>query len=263
MALLTCDFFSDALQVGTSMTVVLPQQIEEQIGVTVDGPSGPPPLLYLLHGLSDDHTSWHRYTAIARYAEKAGLAVVMPAVHRSFYTNEAQGHRYWDFVSEELPGIVHEFFRVTDRPEETFVAGLSMGGFGALKLALTHPERYAAAASLSGGLELRTLMLLPERGDLLRRVFGGTVTDSDDVFTLLQQASGVPPLYLGCGTEDPLLPGTQRFADEATAAGLDVTVDLRPGIHEWAVWDPMIADVIAWLPLPGRPPRAENAEQIG
>jgi putative tributyrin esterase len=250
MALLTCDFFSDALQVGTSMTVVLPQQTEEQIGVTGAVPEGPPPLLYLLHGLSDDHTAWPRYTAISRYAEKAGLAVVMPAVHRSFYTNEAQGHRYWDFVSEELPGIVHEFFRVTDRPEETFVAGLSMGGYGALKLALTHPERYAAAASLSGGLDLRKLLPMPERRHHLERVFGGTVADENDVFTLLQKASGVPPLYLGCGTEDPLLPSTERFADEATAAGVDVTLDLRPGIHEWALWDPMIADVIAWLPLP-------------
>jgi putative tributyrin esterase len=261
MALLTCDFFSDALQVGTSMTVVLPQRTEEQIGVTGGGSDGPPPLLYLLHGLSDDHTTWHRYTAIGRYAEKAGLAVVMPTVHRSFYTNEAQGHRYWDFVSEELPGIVHEFLRVTGWPEETFVAGLSMGGYGALKLALTHPERYAAAASLSGGLELRQLLLDPHRADLLDRVFGGTVSAENDVFTLLQQASGVPPLYLGCGTEDPLLPGTRRFADDAIAAGLDVTLDLRPGTHEWSLWDAMIPDVIAWLPLPG-PPEAENAEQI-
>jgi putative tributyrin esterase len=250
MALLTCDFFSDALEVGTSMTVVLPQQTEEQIGVTGAAAEGPPPLLYLLHGLSDDHTGWLRYTAIARYAEDAGLAVVMPAVHRSFYADEAHGHRYWDFVSEELPGIVHEFFRVTDRPEETFVAGLSMGGYGALKLALAHPERYGAAAALSGALDVRTLMLLPERADLLARVFGGAVTDADDLFTLLPQASGVPPLYLACGTEDPLLPSTRRFADEATAAGLDVTVDLRPGAHEWALWDAMIADVIDWLPLP-------------
>ena len=177
MALLTCDFFSDALQLGTSMTVVLPQQTEEQIGLAGGASEGPPPLLYLLHGLSDDHSAWQRYTAISRYAEKAGLAVVMPAVHRSFYTDEARGHRYWEFLSEELPGIVHEFFRVTDRPEETFVAGLSMGGYGALKLALSHPDRFGAAASLSGALELRELLLAPERRELLERVFGGEVSD--------------------------------------------------------------------------------------
>jgi putative tributyrin esterase len=229
------------------MTVVLPQRTEAQIGVDGGGDNEPPPLLYLLHGLSDDHTAWSRYTAIGRYAEAAGLAVVMPAVHRSFYTDEAHGHRYWEFVSEELPGIVQSFFRVSDRPEETFVAGLSMGGYGALKLALTHPDRYAAAASLSGGLDLRTVLLKPERAGLLERVFGGAVEDDQDVFTLLARATGVPPLYLGCGTEDVLLPGTEKFAAAATAAGVDVTLDLRPGDHEWSLWDDVIQDVITWL----------------
>jgi putative tributyrin esterase len=249
MALVTCDFFSDALEVGTSMTVVLPQRTAAQIGVAGDAGDGPPPLLYLLHGLSDDHTAWHRYTAIARYAEAAGLAVVMPAVHRSFYTDEARGHRYWEFVSAELPTVVHSFFRVSERPEDTFVAGLSMGGYGALKLALTFPERYAAAASLSGGLDLRTVLTKPERAEILDRVFGGGVDDSEDVFTLLTGAPSLPPLHLSCGTDDPLLPGTKRFAAEAAARGADVTLDLRPGGHEWSLWDDVIEDVIAWLPI--------------
>ena len=252
MALLTCDFFSDALQLGTSVTVVLPQQTEEQIGVSGGGSDGPPPLLYLLHGLSDDHTAWNRYTAVARHAERAGLAVVMPAVSRSFYTNEAHGLRYWDYVCEELPSVVHEFFRVTADPSQTFVAGLSMGGYGALKLAFSHPERYAAAASLSGGLDLRTLLAPPDPRGLLDRVFGGSVSDEHDLFTLLARASGVPPLYLACGTDDPLLPGTEKLADAARAHGVDVTLDLRPGTHEWSLWDATIADVIAWLPMAGR-----------
>src|SRR4029078_366058 len=127
MAFVTCDFFSEVLEVGTSITVVLPQPTEDQIGVTARTSTGPPPLLYLLHGLTDDQTAWHRYTSVGRYAEAAGLAVVMPAVHHSFYADEVPGHRYWAYVSDELPSLVQSFFRVSDRPSETFVAGLSMG----------------------------------------------------------------------------------------------------------------------------------------
>jgi putative tributyrin esterase len=250
MALLTCDFFSDTLQVGASMTVVLPQRTESQIGVDGGAAPGPPPLLYLLHGLSDDHTAWSRYTSVSRYAEAAGLAVVMPGVHRSFYANEAHGHRYWDFVSEELPEVVRSFFRVSTRPEETFVAGLSMGGYGAVRLALTHPDRYAAAASMSGALDIVRGMADPSRAELSRRIFDGVVAADEDLFALLARAGVVPPLHLSCGTEDPLLDFTTGFAETATAAGHDVTVDLRPGAHEWSFWDAEIQRIIAWLPLP-------------
>ena len=107
MALVTCDFFSDVLEVGCSMTVVLPQPTEEQIGVAGQRhPATDFPVLYLLHGLSDDHTAWLRYTSVERYAAAAGLAVVMPAVNRSFYANEVNGGRYWDYIADELPGIV-------------------------------------------------------------------------------------------------------------------------------------------------------------
>jgi putative tributyrin esterase len=249
MALLTCDFFSESLMVGTSVTVVLPQQTEEQIGLIDQVRDGPPPVLYLLHGLSDDHTAWLRYTSIERYAAARGLAVVMPAAGRSFYADEARGHRYWTYVSEELPRVVGQFFRVSQEPADTFVAGLSMGGYGALKLVLTHPERYAAAACLSGALDLVAFSKRPDRDEVMDRVFDHQVKPSDDLFELLDSAQDVPPLHVSCGTEDWLLPSCERFAEAAQAKDIDVTTDFRPGDHVWSLWDAVIQDVIAWLPV--------------
>ncbi len=173
MALLDVDLFSESLEVGTSLSVVLPQTTRAQIGVDpVPVPEHGWPVLFLLHGLSDDHTAWLRYTAIERHAGAAGLAVVMPAAGRSFYTDEAHGHDYWTWISQELPARVAEMFRLSTRPRDTYVAGLSMGGYGALKLGLTHPERYAGVASLSGAVDLRQLEERPERSEVVERVFG-------------------------------------------------------------------------------------------
>jgi S-formylglutathione hydrolase FrmB len=251
MASLVCNFFSEALEVGVSVSVVLPQATVAQIGVEARVTPGALPVLYLLHGLSDDHTAWTRYTAIERYATERGIAVVMPAAGRSFYADEVHGHRYWSYVSEELPRVVGEFFRVSQAPEDTFVAGLSMGGYGALKLVLTHPDRFAAAASLSGGIDVREITKRPERRELLDRVWGGSIPPDADLFALLEQATDLPPLYLSCGTDDVLYDGCVRFADAAEAKGVDVTTDWRPGGHEWPLWDAVIADVIRWLPVGG------------
>jgi S-formylglutathione hydrolase FrmB len=149
-----CDFYSEVLGLSTSMTVLLPQQTSSQIGMSGSAPQGDPSVLYLLHGLSDDDTIWLRRTSIERYVAPLGLAVVMPQVGRSFYADEEHGNRYWTFLSEELPRLCHEFFRLSARREDTFVAGLSMGGYGALKWALRDPGRFAAAASLSGALDV-------------------------------------------------------------------------------------------------------------
>jgi S-formylglutathione hydrolase FrmB len=239
------------LGLSTSMTVLLPQRTTTQIGMAGGGGGGdgPPPVLYLLHGLSDDDTTWVRRTSIERYAAPLGLAVVMPQVHRSFYADQAYGGRYWTFLSEELPALVAEFFRVSARREDTFVAGLSMGGYGAFRWALRHPERFAAAASLSGALDVAWLHA--ERRDLFDRVFGGPARTGEDLFQLLSEAEAgaLPALYVGCGTEDHLYQGSVRFAEEATRAGCDVHTDFRPGEHEWGLWDEAIRDVLAWLPL--------------
>jgi putative tributyrin esterase len=259
MALISCDFFSDALEVSTSMTVLLPQRTETQIGMAgaAARPEGAP-VLYLLHGLSDDHTVWPRRTSIERYVAPLGLAVVMPAVHRSFYADEVHGHRYWTFLTEELPGIVSEFFRVSDRRADTYVAGLSMGGYGALKWALREPTRFAAAASMSGALDVAALR--PERGALFDRVFGGPPGADDDLFALVRSADAgtLPPLHVSCGTEDHLVEGNRRFLAAAEAAGADVTVDLRPGEHEWGFWDAEIQTVLGWLPLAGGQPSSSS-----
>jgi S-formylglutathione hydrolase FrmB len=238
------------------MTVLLPQQTTTQIGMEGRSSDGPPPVLYLLHGLSDDDTIWLRRTSIERYASPLGLAVVMPQVNRSFYTDEAYGGRYWTFLSEELPQLVGSLFRVSDRREDTFVAGLSMGGYGAFKWALRQPERFAGAASLSGAVDiagLRTGRERPEDPRMFERIFGDRdpAGTEDDLHSLLTRAdpASLPSLYLCCGTEDALIDDNRAFADACTAAGVPLRSSFGPGDHDWAYWDSQIQDVLAWLPL--------------
>ena len=252
-----CEFFSDALGVQTAMTVLLPQAASAaQIGVgSAGGTGGDFPVLYLLHGLSDDDTIWLRRTSIERYVAELGLAVVMPQVQRSFYADEVWGRPYWTFISEELPRTVRSLFRITDDPARTFVAGLSMGGYGALKLALRHPDRYAAAASLSGVLDLADSIKHLHRAEdprMWQRIFGESPAihgTDDDLLHLLDTVASPPPLYVTCGTEDGLYPSNVRFQEACAARGVPLTADFTPGAHEWGLWDTKIQDVLAWLPL--------------
>lgn len=257
MAHLRVDFFSDSLSLSTSMTVLLPQRTTTQIGLTGATTAGPPPVLYLLHGLSDDDTIWLRRTSIERYVAPLGLAVVMPQVHRSFYADEHYGGRYWTFLSEELPSLVASWFKVSDRREDTYVAGLSMGGYGALKWALRQPGRFAAAASLSGALHIGGTHSGPVRAEdprIFERVYGGAdPTGSDDDLPALvgrADAATLPALYVCCGEQDELVDGNQRFVEACAAASVPVTTSFGPGEHDWAYWDATVQDVLAWLPLP-------------
>jgi S-formylglutathione hydrolase FrmB len=255
MAHLRCDFFSDVLGLSTSMTVLLPQAAATQIGVHATEGRGDPPTLYLLHGLSDDDTIWARHTSIERYAAELGLAVIMPQVHRSFYTDETHGNRYWTFLSEELPAIVSRFFRLSSRREDTFVAGLSMGGYGAMKWALRQPARFAAAASLSGALDVARIQVLdmPENKALMGQIFGDKAVagTGDDLLWLVEQAArnkvDLPRMYVCCGTDDWLHQDGVTFRETCQAQGVDVTAQFGPGEHGWAYWDAKIQDALAWM----------------
>lgn len=253
MALLSVRYFSEALELSTSMQVILPQRTTAQIGMAGAARDAAHPVLYLLHGLSDDDTIWLRRTSIERYAADLGLAVVMPAVHRSFYTDEAYGLRHWTHLTRELPSLVSSFFDISQRREDTFVAGLSMGGYGAMTWALRQPERFAAAASLSGALDVAELARSGEHEPLLRRIYGdaGPEGGDGDLFALLSRtdADALPRLYVSCGIEDVLLPHSRRFASALRQAGVTPVEREVPGDHEWAVWDAEIARVLQWLPL--------------
>jgi len=263
MILTEVKFFSETLTLGCTMHVLLPQRTLAEVNSKRTSKYR---TLYLLHGRSDDHTAWQRWTSIERYVEGLNLAVVMPAVHLSFYTDMAYGGKYWQFISEEVPAIARDLFPLSSARKDNFVAGLSMGGYGAFKLALTHPDRFAAAASLSGALDIRAVT--SPRSDRnnriwlaeMRMVFGDLSKvpgSKHDLFTLAKKvAKGhvKPRLYQCCGTEDMLHADNIRFRDAVRKLPLDLTYEEGPGEHNWAYWDKMIQNVLAWMfPRGGKP----------
>jgi S-formylglutathione hydrolase FrmB len=257
MILNNVNFFSETLGLMSTMDILMPQRM-----LAERGSKRRPKIrtLYLLHGHSDDHTAWQRWTSIERYAEGLNLAVVMPAVHLSFYTDMAHGSRYWQFISEEVPALVRELFSLSSRREDNFVAGPSMGGYGAFKLALTHPERYAAAASLSGAVDLNEVVREKQHDpenkawlEQMRTVFGDLSKvpgSKNDLLTLARKVAKAPikpRLYQCCGTEDFLYADNIRFRDSIHKLPLDLTYEEGPGEHNWEYWDKMIQRVLAWM----------------
>ncbi len=253
MAFLQVQFFSKALRVASTVNVILPEA-EMGIGVNAAAQAGPAKVLWLLHGYSDDHSIWMRRTSVERYAAGLNLAVVMPAVNHSFYTNEVHGERYFDYVAEELPAAMRGFFRISDRPEDNFVAGLSMGGYGAMKLALTFPERYAAAGCFSGALDIADMSgRTKESLANMARVFGdpdAVAGSENDLLYLLKKNAGAPVkprLWISCGKKDFLYQQHKKVVRALKDAGWDLTHDEVPGYaHEWSFWDREIARFIPW-----------------
>jgi len=253
MSLLHTTFYSESIHITTNMTVILPE--------AASVPPGGWPTLYLLHGYTDDYNAWTRWTAVERYARDYRLAVVMPDVQKSFYSDFAgmkNGYKYWTFVSEELIGVTRRLFRLSELREDTFVAGLSMGGFGAFKCALNRPDVFGAGASLSGLMETADMEAHKAAGiqpSELEMVLGDLEKQKggqNDLFAAAERTAKLsekPRLYQFCGTGDFLYSGNVRFRENVQGLGYDYTYEECPGGHDWALWDRYIRKVIKWLNL--------------
>ncbi len=257
MALMHVDFFSDVLGMCMDMDVILPQKTSGQIGMEGKASAGSYKTMYLLHGMSDDQTTWQRRTSIERYVSKLGIAVVIPTTHLGFYTDTAYGMQYWTFISEELPRICREFFpRMSDKREDTLAAGLSMGGYGAWKLGLGAGDIFGAAASLSGALDIEDDVCNQsdeKKKRLFRGIFGSMedlVGSDNDLFALARKQAAreekLPRLYAWCGTEDFLYQGNLKAWEYVKKLGYDLTCEESAGDHQWKYWDEKIQDVLRW-----------------
>ena len=250
MALLNVSFFSHVLGMCMQMDVILPQRAPGKPSVSKY------PTLYLLHGMSDDHTRWRRQTSIERYVEDMNLAVVMPTTHLGWYTDMYRGLNYWTYISEELPAVCREFFpAMSDKREDTFAAGLSMGGYGAIKLGLRASGTFSKAASLSGAMDMADLPKDPPPGRAFWENIFGPIEDIKGSFNDLLAAatdlkqSGKPltDIYMWCGTEDFLYEANVKMRDHLTALGFPFIYEDAPGDHQWKYWDEKIQTVLKWL----------------
>ena len=259
MAFLEFHYYSKALQKHVAVNVLLPERDKADKAAGI--PDGAPyKTLYLYHGLSSDYTAWMRRSSIERYAADYNIAVVMPDVARSWYTNTKYGMRYFDFVADELPEVCRGYFRnMSDKREDNYVAGLSMGGYGALKAALHRPDKFCGCASLSGSIDM-TRKGRPETANVTewRSIFDYGMEHPDDLegtehdlfaVTRRNAEAGLPfpKMYLWCGTEDALIHANRRYRDLLTELGVEHRFEESEGDHSWKWWDLHVQDALRYL----------------
>jgi S-formylglutathione hydrolase FrmB len=215
---------------------------------------GTPPfaVFYLLHGLSDDYTIWHRRTRIEWYVRELPLIVVMPDGFRGFYTDNEEGPPYATYMAEELPAFVERHFTAISERSGRCVGGLSMGGYGALRLALGYPHRYVSATSHSGALHFGHEPVNDSdfRAVEFRRITGpqpgGSRHDLQALAGEAQARGTVPALRIDCGTEDHLLGANRAFVARLQALGLPHEYAEFPGGHSWDYWDVHVQEALAF-----------------
>ena len=245
MALLHVNFYSDVLGRSVHMDAILPERSGSSHWKT----------LYLLHGMTDDNSTWTRQTSIERCAQERNLAVILPDGDLKWYADTPWGENYFEFISRELVELSRRMFpRLSRERADTFVAGNSMGGYGALKCALRRPETFSKAASFSGALDAAALPLLPTPladEAYWEDVFGpiDAIAGSDnDLFAAAQHcAQNRPEIWMWCGTEDFLYDMHLRMREHLAALGYRLTSSKGPGDHQWFHWDRQLPRMLDWL----------------
>lgn len=260
MALIQVNYLSKALFRTVPVNVIIPSdKISFETMDYLPAPEGGYPTLYLLHGLLGNYTDWVSGTRIQRWAEDAGLAVVMPSGDNSFYVNgQTANNDYGDFIGEELPRVMRQMFPLSRRREDTFIAGLSMGGFGAIRNGMKYAETFSRIIGLSAAIHFFDPDYDSVAGE--ESAFGSLAeaaqTDKNHHVVLEQLKERVdvgeveaPAFYLACGTQDSLMGVDRSFLADVEAAGFEVTWDEEDRGHDWDFWDSQIKKVIDWLPL--------------
>ena len=248
MIYLQMSLHSKTLRKNVQLNVLLPQNTNGEEYKT----------LWLLHGNTDDHTAWMRFSSIERYAQNAGVAVVMPNADRSWYSDTVYGAKYMTFISQELPAILRSHFKgMSEKREDNIIGGLSMGGYGAAKIALLHPENYGACISLSGAFDI-TRKNRPVDINEWRSIFGFEMEKTDelcggehDLFAIAERfsASGAkaPKTYIWCGTDDRLIEINNKFHEHLNTLGIAHRYEYSEGDHSWKWWDMHIEDGLNYV----------------
>ena len=269
MALLHIKTYSLALKTKTNIEVILPTPLPSEQGDvsalhTYYGGEKKYPVLYLLHGTYGDECDWQRFSRIESYAQEYNVAVVMPNVGNSSYRDVPRGGPgYYTYIAEELPLMMQGLFPISDKREDNFIAGLSMGGNGAFKIGMGNPNRFGYVACLSGGYQTLNKKITADPDSVWAYAFSpdekieGTM---DDLYWLASRAvqnKNCPSLYLCCGTNDFLYEENQSFKKYLDSIGLSYEYHEQPGSHNFEFWDAEIKRILEWLPIN---PRHEEAK---
>lgn len=261
MSLLTFTHFSKSMPGCTQVNVILPIGMEYEDLIE---PGEKFQTLWLIHGHGSNYSEWARLTCIEKLAMNHKFAVVMPDAANSSYCDQPDGRKYYTYITEELPAFLHKYLPLSEKAEDNFIAGFSMGAYGAAKIGFNNPDRYSAVGILSGpknrlvGYE----DLSPERKNEMKYTFGnmedipGSINDIYKVFADLKNSGNPMPLiYAACGTEDVVsYPSFAAFRDYVKSIGAekDVIFDEGPGVHSWDFWDEYIVKFVERLPLKNR-----------